>query len=290
MYINGWRKECKVDEKSYLLEFMEGNIVKDLVQMRELIERQFRAFGFLVLYDVDSPETFGMTKNRLEKLAEWTGSRGLPQSTRLLGADGTRTGAAQRSGGHMGSRRSSGNFWGEKTQTRDTCNTFTCFPRLPAELQLAVLRACVTSSRPILDRKPANNDINMNILQVCRFFHDEGTKIFWAENRFESSRPVYLLADETWADRGRKRIDAAEGRELAEQFGCKFFEHSSHSHEQVETVVMGMIREMIARAPKSIPGASTQSERRQQPVRRRQRSNFRSVARSLAQGVSRIFK
>jgi hypothetical protein len=70
---------------------------------------------------------------------------------------------------------------------------------------------------------------------------------------------VYLVADSTWPVPGRQRIDAAEGWTLAERFGCKFFEHSSQSHNQVETHVMAMARECIERGvePPIVPRQST---------------------------------
>ncbi|KAK2804526.1 hypothetical protein FQN50_006601 [Emmonsiellopsis sp. PD_5] len=129
-------------------------------------------------------------------------------------------------------------------------NTFTLFPRLPTELQIAVLRACVTSPHPIVYNNPGANGINMNVLQTCKLFHEEGTKIFHAENKFISHKPFYIVADTTWIPTypmTQQHRDAIEkGRELAKQLGCKFMQSSSRQLREVEAVFVDAVREFRA--------------------------------------------
>ncbi|KAL4871872.1 hypothetical protein BDV12DRAFT_163274 [Aspergillus spectabilis] len=35
----------------------------------------------------------------------------------------------------------------------------------------------------------------MNVLRVCKLFHEEGTKIFWSPKRFLDYRPIRIVAD-----------------------------------------------------------------------------------------------
>ena len=288
-----------IDEKPYMLVFEDGYLYTEYPELIKYIERKNPWHGFLLLYDVDSRESLKIIENKLEKLAELIGSKGLPPSDRLPGGDDntascTAVIAAVNQTLHRHTRRicaredqdhhRSSEYISSLRQRQQRTDTFTCFPHLPAELKLAILRACVTSSRPIFNRRPTNSGINMKVLEVCRFFHEEGTRMFWAENRFESTLPVYLVADSTWHVPGRQRIDAAEGRALAERFGCKFFEHSSQSHDQVEFLVMAIVRECIER------GVDLPMVPRQSAVHGQQRSSIRSLTRSLTQRASRVFK
>ncbi|KAK2787480.1 hypothetical protein FQN52_007198 [Onygenales sp. PD_12] len=138
-------------------------------------------------------------------------------------------------------------------------NTFTPFPRLPAELQIAVLRACVTSSHPIaLYKNPDANGINMNVLLACKFFYEEGIKIFHVANTFISPNPSYIVADTTWIPTSypmaQQHCDAIEkGRDLANQLGCKFMQSSSRQLREVEAVFVDAVREFRARGVNSRP-------------------------------------
>lgn len=106
------------------------------------------------------------------------------------------------------------------------------------------------------------------------------------------SQPVYLIADSTWAEPGRQQVAAVEGRALADRFGCKFYESSSRSRSQVDTLVTGMIRECIAQGEESIPIPNQSAQGRHsthgRSVKGGQRS-IRSLTRSLTQRVTRIF-
>lgn len=298
-YIDGCRKECVIDEKTYMLEFEDGYSYIECPGLIKYRERTNPWQGFLLLYDVDSRESFKIIESKLEKLAELIGSKGLPPPDRLPGGDDDSTSCTAviaavnqplyRHTGRVCARGDqnhscSSKYISSPRQRQQRTDTFTCFPHLPAELKLAILRACVTSSRPIFNRRPANSGINIKVLEVCRFFYEVGTRIFWAENRFESTLPVYLVADSTWPVPGRQRIDATEGRALAERFGCKFFEHSSQSHDQVETLVIAMVRECMERGV-DLPTVPSQSV-----VQGQQRCSIRSLTRSLTQRVSRVFK
>ncbi|KAK2753955.1 hypothetical protein FQN54_007314 [Arachnomyces sp. PD_36] len=124
----------------------------------------------------------------------------------------------------------------------------TGFPGLPLELQLALLRACLTSPMPITDHKLHRHGVDLNVLQVCRLLHDEGTKIFWNENTFATSCQIYLIADLTWVTpKEQPVVTTAEGRSLAENFGCKVFESSSRVHDDVEPILTELVRENRAR-------------------------------------------
>lgn len=90
----------------------------------------------------------------------------------------------------------------------------------------------------------------MKIQGVCQFFHQEGTIIFWTENRFDVSWPIYLVADRTWLTTGGQ-VDAAEGQALANRYGCRFFKNSSQSQEQVTALVMEMVEDCISREMKA---------------------------------------
>ena len=71
-------------------------------------------------------------------------------------------------------------------------------PRLPLEIQMMVLRECLTSKTPLLDygAKPGGiqltivdepggqDDICFGILGTCKLYHEEGLKVLYAQNRF----------------------------------------------------------------------------------------------------------
>ncbi|KAL4863640.1 hypothetical protein BDV12DRAFT_177261 [Aspergillus spectabilis] len=171
----------------------------------------------------------------------------------------------------------------KKLSSKKQNDTFTCFPRLPAELQLAVLRVCVTSSRPIVDKKPHLSGNNMNVLQACRLFHDEGSKMFWNENIFVAHQPIYLVGDLTWATPETRVIPSAQGQALADRFGCTFVESSSRSYEEVKTVVLGLLGKCIAGYEHAVEPTPRQS------AHRLERHSISSIARNVKQRMSRLF-
>lgn len=137
----------------------------------------------------------------------------------------------------------SGRVWKRYTK-------FKYFPRLPYDLQLAVLRACLVSTEAVIDQKAYLNGINMNLLLVNKFCYEEGGKIYRSENRFLPLPPICLVADASMGilgsggDSGDHLVD--KGRQLAEKFGVGFFNISCESRA-VDGVVMGIVREFIAR-------------------------------------------
>jgi hypothetical protein len=160
-------------------------------------------------------------------------------------------------------------------------STFTCFPRLPMELQLAILRACLTSANPVIEDAPHLAGINMAVLRVNKFFHEEGTKIYQTQNHFLPRRPIYIVGDISWVGiAGQSRvISEQEGRELAENYGCVHFESSSRKLEPVQMVVDGLVRDVVARrrgqgVEGGVPGST---------------SREKSFKNSVAQRVSRMF-
>jgi hypothetical protein len=160
-------------------------------------------------------------------------------------------------------------------------STFTCFPQLPTELQLAVLRACLTSTSPVIEDAPHLVGINIAILRVNKFFHFEGTKIYQTQNHFLPRRPIYLVADITWVGiEGRVRvISVDEARELADRHGCVHFESSSRKLEPVQEVVDGLVRDVVARrVEQGLEDALSGSTPR-----------GKSLRKSVAQKVSTLF-
>ncbi|EGC45874.1 conserved hypothetical protein [Histoplasma capsulatum var. duboisii H88] len=122
--------------------------------------------------------------------------------------------------------------------------TFTCFPRLPPELQLAILRAALRCPDPVPLPMAHIRGINLNILKVCKFFHEEGSKIFWKENTFMPLKPMTVVADLARVTITQPRaVTTAEGHEFARRLGCKYTELSSKDHEPVMEVVKDLIRE-----------------------------------------------
>ena len=83
------------------------------------------------------------------------------------------------------------------TTPASTAQVFS-LPRLPLEIQLLVLRECLTSKNPLLDHgaKPAGvhlaiideprgqDDICFGILGTCKLYHNEGVKLLYECNQF----------------------------------------------------------------------------------------------------------
>ncbi|PGH06281.1 hypothetical protein GX51_02478 [Blastomyces parvus] len=179
--------------------------------------------------------------------------------------------------------------------------TFTCFPRLPKELQLAVLRAALTSPDPIPIAMPNITGINLNILKACKFFYEEGSKIFWKENTFSPMKPMTLVAETGFVSPTNPRVvTTEEGQKIARSFGCKYVELSSRQHEPVEGVVIDLIRDyralVAATSDESESASQAQNitNRVPRPWRRmfngrNSKEGFRSLGRSFRQRASRIF-
>lgn len=145
-------------------------------------------------------------------------------------------------------RRDSG---GRKKYSR-----FKYFPRLPYDLQLAVLRACLVSPDPIIGQKPHLSGINMNLLLVNKFCYREGGRIYKTQNRFLPLPPICLVADSSTRGFGRVEGNSGDsagedyvhkGRELAKRLGVGFFDIPCQSRSGVDGVVMGVVREFVAR-------------------------------------------
>ncbi|PGH34031.1 hypothetical protein GX50_03178 [[Emmonsia] crescens] len=177
---------------------------------------------------------------------------------------------------------------------------FTCFPRLPQELQLAVLRAALTSPDPVVLHTPHVSGINLNILKVCKLFHEEGTKIFWKENTFMTMKPITVVADTAWVTPNKPRaVTTEEGQEFARRLGCNYVELSSKVNEPVMGVVSYLVREhknwTMAAAINSGSAPQVQSS---DPIaqgmkrwahRRGPKEVIRSLVRSFKRRASRIF-
>ncbi|KAJ0424384.1 hypothetical protein BJY00DRAFT_309298 [Aspergillus carlsbadensis] len=255
--------------------------------------------GYILLSDATSRESFGFVQRAVGVIVE--GIREAPRVAREMQRESiAKNGKRRVDAGpdlpvRMGSKDKvqhavSGGLlkalpWTRKDRAgkgsvRPAC-AFTCFPRLPMELQLAILRACLTSTSPVIEDAPHLAGINIAVLRVNRFFHLEGTKIYQTQNNFFPRRPIYLVADITWSGiGGRSRVVSMdEGRELAERYGCAYFESSSRKLEPVQVVVEGLVRDVVARrggqgGDGSLPG-STPHEK--------------SFRRSVAQRVSKLF-
>ncbi|KKZ67751.1 hypothetical protein EMCG_06618 [[Emmonsia] crescens] len=181
-----------------------------------------------------------------------------------------------------------------------TSQTFTCFPRLPQELQLAVLRAALTSPDPVALDTPHVSGINLNILKVCKLFHEEGTKIFWKENTFMTMKLIIVVADTSWVTPNKPRaVTTEEGQEFARRLGCNYVELSSKVNEPVMGVMSDLVREhknwTLAAAINSGSAPQVQSTNpiaqgmKRWANRRSPKEVIRSLAGSFKRRASRIF-
>ncbi|KAL2867761.1 uncharacterized protein BJX67DRAFT_352208 [Aspergillus lucknowensis] len=168
--------------------------------------------------------------------------------------------------------------WKRKRRERKAMGEFVRFPRLPVELKIAVLRTCLTSSRPIVGYLPHTAGINFNVLRVCRLFHREGTKIFWAENRFVPWKSICLVADYTYTPLWDVCVSPSEGRALARRLGARFEMSSSKETSDVERVVAAVVRECRARKEASVEYARA-LDRGEIPAKRNHR--IRLLVRTL---------
>lgn len=129
---------------------------------------------------------------------------------------------------------------------------FKYFPRLPYDLQLAVLRACLVSPDPIIGQKPHLNGVNTNLLLVNKFCYEEGGRIYKTQNRFLPLPPICLVADTSTRRFGRVEGDSGgdyvhKGIELANRLGVGFLDIPCESRSDVDGAVMGVVREFVAR-------------------------------------------
>ncbi|THC94923.1 hypothetical protein EYZ11_005606 [Aspergillus tanneri] len=261
-----WRAMRTIDGKACLVDLDAMNIasfVGEFSAFQQFLCQQ--THGFVLLYDVTSRKEFRSVSIAIDLLMENTYKKNISENnapSSIVAASGPSAGGTSRSAlrklkARICGREGPSSMHHTEQQIPDK---FTCFPRLPAELQLAILRVCATSSYPIVDNKPHLSGINMNFLQVCKFFHEEGTRIFWAENTFVSSKLIYVVADMTYVTPDNQRvITLAEGQALADQYGCKFFESSSRVHEDVEAVSLDKATADIAL---SVPSQEVSNEGR----------------------------
>jgi hypothetical protein len=263
--------------------------------------------GYILLYDATSRESFAFIERAVAVIVEGIRGESLVVRGEERNSEGRRDSISKDGNGRVDSgpdmvvrmeskdkvqhAASGGLFktsvlpWARKDragkQSGIPAYTFTCFPRLPVELQLAILHACLTSPSPVIEDAPHLAGINIAILRVNRFFHTEGTKIYQAQNHFLPRRPIYLVGDITWVGiQGQSRVVSVyEGRELADRHGCVHFESSSRKLEPVQVVVDRLVRDVVARrrgqgVEGGVPG-STYREK--------------SFKNSVAQRVSRMF-
>ncbi|OJD17624.1 hypothetical protein AJ78_02274 [Emergomyces pasteurianus Ep9510] len=175
--------------------------------------------------------------------------------------------------------------------------TFTCFPRLPQELQLAVLREALTCPYPVALPMAHISGINLNILKACKLFYEEGSKFFWQENTFIPVKPMTVVADTARVTPVKPRaVTTEEGREFARRLGCKYAELSSKDNEPVVAVVSDLIREHRAAVDK--PDSALQGQIANLTARAREERDYRhspkerifSLARGFKRRASRIFR
>ncbi|KAF8846893.1 hypothetical protein BDZ45DRAFT_666431 [Acephala macrosclerotiorum] len=298
-YDTSWRKIFTVDGMPSLVDLDEVHDVWFLDHHSNFLAR--RAHAFILIYDVTSRKGFDFISRAHERVLEK--SRNKPLSNASSGgvaarsaemvspstphAEGDPQSSLQKLKAKLHRRKDP---FSTRLSEQPTANTFSCFPRLPLELQRAILRVCVTSSDPITDYKPHYNDININVLQVCKLFYEEGTKIFWAENTFTSSKPTYVVADMTWATPTTQQVASVEGRALADRLGCKFFESSSKVHEDVEAVFADIIRECRAREAESVRPLSIDGRFIDVRNTIQRTSSISLLAQSFRSGASRVFR
>ncbi|PGH06629.1 hypothetical protein GX51_02256 [Blastomyces parvus] len=128
--------------------------------------------------------------------------------------------------------------------------TFTCFPNLPVEIKLLVLRQCLVCPNPVLLPDPSFSGINVNVLLTCKFFYLEGSRIFWEQNTFTSCQPFIIMGDTAMVSPSRPRVVAAEeGRDLANgPVKSKFVELSSlDDNDMFRELVMDACEQYVLR-------------------------------------------
>ncbi|KAL3449379.1 hypothetical protein BJX65DRAFT_306419 [Aspergillus insuetus] len=305
----GWdthRKQTVINKRVYMLSF------EDEVPYFINNETYFNSRnavppdGYILLYDVTSRESFAFIERAVGVIVEGIrggsliargGERNSDRERDSIAKNGNRrVDAGSDSLVRMGSKdkvqhaASGGLFktsvlpWTRKDRSGKQSGipacTFTCFPRFPMELQLAILRACLTSTTPVIEDAPHLAGINIAVLRVNRFFHTEGTKIYQTQNYFLPRRPIYLVGDISWVGiQGRSRVVSMdEGIELADRHGCIHFDSSSRKLEPVQRVVDGLVRDVLSRRQgQGVEGDLPGSTPREKSLR------------SVAQRVSRLF-
>lgn len=156
----------------------------------------------------------------------------------------------------------------ERERWKKRNNKFKPFPRLPYDLQRAIIRACLVSPEPIIDQKPHLNGINMNLLLVNKFCYEEGGTIFKTENRFLPLPPICIVADSSARDIWDSGEDLVQkGKQLAERVGIGFFDISCQSRFDVDGVVMGVVREFVAREERVLRHRLQQNRRSMWSIR-----------------------
>ncbi|KAK2791336.1 Ras GTPase [Emmonsiellopsis sp. PD_33] len=181
-----------------------------------------------------------------------------------------------------------------------TGNTFTCFPRLPQELQLAILRSCLTSPRPVVYQDPYSSGINVDVLWVCKLFYNEGRKIFREQNIFVSSQPIYLVADSSLVTANRPQvITSAEGQNLADDLGMRFIELSTRDLDSVNALMDEVFRGYYRPRPTMTASPYLTREQRSKSSPddlvnavgqwRNGKRRLGSLGRSLKQRISQLF-
>ncbi|KAL4733617.1 hypothetical protein BDV11DRAFT_199747 [Aspergillus similis] len=69
-----------------------------------------------------------------------------------------------------------------------------------------------------------------------------------AEHRPLSHPPTYLVADTVWAvSETELELSLEDGQALAAQFGCEFCQVSSEVNEEVDRIVMRLVRQIVNR-------------------------------------------
>jgi hypothetical protein len=123
-------------------------------------------------------------------------------------------------------------------------------PRLPLQVQLAILRECLVSKTPIMDHRPHRQGISLQTLQVCRSWYHEGKKIFWSENMFAISNSVRVVAMLTKAAENPLHPTPVQGQQLAKEYGgeyCDFYKYAVNETEGCAVILAELIREHRAR-------------------------------------------
>ncbi|KAL2866501.1 uncharacterized protein BJX67DRAFT_354959 [Aspergillus lucknowensis] len=267
--------------------------------------KAIRIGALIVVYNVSSMESFERTQRYvrntlIENITHPSPDDARAEAVARREVEGTRAGAANRAGiratklrevkeeeeQRRASPRSLGKRLSQKWKSVPA-QRFKYFPRLPVEIKIQILRACLVSSQPIVGFRPYSRGINMGVLRVCKLFHEEGTKIFWAENRFLSQKPIFIVADHTWVTpTSGPEVPADKGRALAEEVGGEFYEVSSKNAWQVGNLFENLVREFRARMRgytgyRRAGDAAGQAEKQAAASRRRIRDRLQSAAATL---------
>ncbi|KAL2862600.1 uncharacterized protein BJX67DRAFT_366134 [Aspergillus lucknowensis] len=255
-----YRKQVVIDDKCALIEIdVDPLCARDESPFQDMRHRE-RFDAYIFMYDVTSRESFARIKRTLETAAKtlMTPSPEYARAEAKAIANRKAQNAAMRKEFGVRDPEPRHRKWDQLRSLQERLSAtwrgkkrregFTYFPQLPIELKLQILRACLTSCKPIDLYKPHKAGININVLRACKLFHEEGTKIFWTENSFLPRQSLFIVADFSFVtELAQPLIHQNEVRALVGRFDCEFYESSSKNNGDVVKVFTGVVRRCRAK-------------------------------------------